>query len=49
MIKKAKEIQQNYRSQKTKVIERTKTYVLFIDFAKAFDKVNRVVLSNKLK
>ena len=48
-MKHAKEVQEGYRARKVKVIDRTKTFVLFIDFSKAFDKVNRKVLKNMMR
>jgi replication-associated recombination protein RarA len=41
-------IQQQYRRAKTPVNKRRKQYVLFIDFMKAFDKVDRDLLFAKM-
>ena len=48
MINIAKQEAQLHRKNMVKVKNRPKTFILFIDFAKAFDKVNRGRLLNKM-
>ena len=48
-INKAKDIEQKYREIKVLNRDRTKTFVLFIDLKKAFDKVPRRKLIRKLE
>lgn len=48
LIQIAKRRQQEYRQLKIPVAERTKTFILFIDFRKAFDKVDRGILVRKM-
>lgn len=49
MISDSKRLQQEYRRSNVRVPDRRKQYLLFIDFAKAFDKVNRDILFEKMR
>lgn len=41
-------LHKEYRRLKTPVARRKKQYVLFVDFAKAFDRVDRDILLQKM-
>ena len=44
----AKATEQQYRADRVKVAERERSFLLFIDFRKAFDVVNRQMLLEKM-
>jgi hypothetical protein len=48
MMEEGKTRERAYRRAKTLVSKRIKQYILFIDFRKAFDKVNREKLLKKM-
>jgi hypothetical protein len=48
MMEEGKTRERAYRRAKTLVARRIKQYILFIDFKKAFDKVNREKLLKKM-
>ena len=49
VIQQAKQKEQRNRKEKIPVNKRQRTFVLFIDLKKAFDKVNRQHLLNKME
>ena len=49
VIQKAKDLEQSSRAARVPNWRRLKTYVLFIDLKKAFDKVQRPLLLQKLR
>lgn len=48
VMNQAKEVQQRYRTAKVAVAQRQKSFVLFVDFRKAFDRMNRRILIDKM-